>query len=135
MDLSRFASQRPPGLQQIGAASFRGACSLRRPRHSGGGGGNLMVASALRGSTDLFYAVPAGRGSARLRLRGKVPPWCQGNDSLAYVNGPLEGTKGSSSSTAEAGDDAVGWGGTDRAGQGGPEERWPAGATTRWEAR
>ncbi|KAI5012736.1 hypothetical protein ZWY2020_025002 [Hordeum vulgare] len=100
-----------------------------------------MVASAVRGSTGLFYAVPAGRGSARLRLRGKVPPWCQGNDSLAYVDGPLEGTKAAAPAPPRpattpwggAGRTA-GWGGTDGAGRGGPEERWPAGATTAWPA-
>uniref|UniRef100_A0A453DIT2 Cation/H+ exchanger transmembrane domain-containing protein n=2 Tax=Aegilops tauschii subsp. strangulata TaxID=200361 RepID=A0A453DIT2_AEGTS len=102
MDLSRFASPRPPGLQ-IGAASLRGACSLRRPRHRGGvhggRGGNLMVASALRGSSSgLFYAAP---NHGRLRLRRTGSARCQGNDSLAYVDGPLEGTKGSS----DGGDD------------------------------
>nr|BAJ87826.1 predicted protein [Hordeum vulgare subsp. vulgare] len=108
MDLSRFASPRPPGLQQIGAAAFRarGACSLRRPRHRG----NLTVASALRGATGLFYAA-AAPNHARLRLRRR----CQGNDSLAYVDGPLEGTKGSSSSAAEAVDDAAGSDGDERA--------------------
>ncbi|XP_048559954.1 K(+) efflux antiporter 2, chloroplastic-like [Triticum urartu] len=110
MDLSRFASPRPPGLQIGAAASLRGACSLRRPRHRGGvhggGGGNLMVASALRGSSSgLFYAAPNHGGSARLSLRGKTapPPRCQGNDSLAYVDGPLEGTKGSSDGGDEPG--------------------------------
>ncbi|KAM3299110.1 hypothetical protein ACQJBY_040539 [Aegilops geniculata] len=105
MDLSRFASPRPPGLQIGAAASLGGACSLRRPRHrggvhGGGGGGNLMVASALRGSSGgLFYA--AAPNHARLRLRRTGSARCQGNDSLAYVDGPLEGTKGSS----EGGDD------------------------------
>ncbi|VAH54756.1 unnamed protein product [Triticum turgidum subsp. durum] len=110
MDLSRFASPRPPGLQ-IGAASLRGACSLRRPRHRGGGGGNLMVASALRGC-GLFYAAP---NQARLRLRRTGPARCQGNDSLAYVDGPLEGTKGSSSSSSEGSDEAAGSDGEERA--------------------
>ncbi|KAM3391607.1 hypothetical protein ACQJBY_012978 [Aegilops geniculata] len=107
MDLSRFASPRPPGLQIGAAASLRGACSLRRPRHRGGlhggGGGNLMVASALRGSSGgLFYATAPNRGRLRLRRTGSAR--CQGNDSLAYVDGPLEGTKGSSSSS-EGGDE------------------------------
>ncbi|KAM0867654.1 hypothetical protein ACQ4PT_041845 [Festuca glaucescens] len=96
MDLSRFASgvaAPRPGLQ-IGGGPFRGTCSLRRPRHRFGGAGNLMVASALRG---LFYASAPKHG---LRLRGAR---CQGNDSLAYVDGPLEGTKGSSSSADEPG--------------------------------
>uniref|UniRef100_A0ACD5WM78 Uncharacterized protein n=1 Tax=Avena sativa TaxID=4498 RepID=A0ACD5WM78_AVESA len=109
MDLSRFASSGVaaprPGLQ-IGAGPFRAACSLRRPRHRaahGGGRGNLMVASALRGgggggSSCLFYSSPTHGGLAPLRLRG---PRCQGNDSLAYVDGPLEGTKGSSSEGAD----------------------------------
>ena len=100
MDLSRFASgvgpSRPaprPDLQ-IGAAgnAFRN-CSLRRARHrSGGGNGNFMVASALRGG-GLFYLPPKHGCPLVFRIRRR--PRCQGNDSLAYVDGPLEGTKGS----------------------------------------
>ncbi|VAH39230.1 unnamed protein product [Triticum turgidum subsp. durum] len=117
MDLSRFASPRPPGLQIGAAASLRGACSLRRPRHRGGvhggRGGNLMVASALRGSSSgLFYAAP---NHARLRLTRTGSAGCQGNDSLAYVDGPLEGTKGSSSSSSEGSDEAAGSDGEERA--------------------
>ncbi|XP_037480110.1 K(+) efflux antiporter 2, chloroplastic-like [Triticum dicoccoides] len=117
MDLSRFASPRPPGLQIGAAASLRGACSLRRPRHRGGvhggRGGNLMVASALRGSSSgLFYAAP---NHARLRLTRTGSARCQGNDSLAYVDGPLEGTKGSSSSSSEGSDEAAGSDGEERA--------------------
>ncbi|XP_047070915.1 K(+) efflux antiporter 2, chloroplastic-like [Lolium rigidum] len=94
MDLSRFASGAAPrpGLHIGGSGPFRGPCTLRRPRHRLGGAGNLMVASALRGSGcgSTFHA-PA------LRLRAAR---CQGNDSLAYVDGPLEGTKGSSADEA-----------------------------------
>ncbi|KAI4993981.1 hypothetical protein ZWY2020_008294 [Hordeum vulgare] len=125
-------------MQQIDASSFRGACSLRRPRHNGGGDENLMVASALRGSTDLFYAVPGG--VRLLRLGGKVPPQCRGNDSLA--DGPAEGTKGSSSAEARA---RRPWGGRENCGVGGTDGRGRtlgamAGkasglATARWEAR
>ncbi|KAG2575782.1 hypothetical protein PVAP13_7KG371300 [Panicum virgatum] len=102
MDLSRLASgvgPSRPGLQ-IGAAgnAFRN-CSLRRARHrSGGGNGNLMVASALRGG-GLFYLPPKHGCPLVFRIRRR--PRCQGNDSLAYVDGPLEGTKGS----AEVNDD------------------------------
>jgi hypothetical protein len=62
-----------------------------------------MVASALRGSSGLFYSPPT---PLALRLRGAR---CQGNDSLAYVDGPLEGTKGPSpsSSVDEAGGGAT----------------------------
>ncbi|XP_025823309.1 K(+) efflux antiporter 1, chloroplastic isoform X2 [Panicum hallii] len=108
MDLSTFASgvgpsraAPRPGLQ-IGAAgnAFRN-CSLRRARHrsggGGGGNGNLMVASALRGGGGgLFYLAPMHGSPLVFRIRGRpAPPRCQGNDSLAYVDGPLEGTKGS----------------------------------------
>lgn len=94
MDFSRFAAAAAaprPGLQIGGGGPFRGPCTLRRPRPRPrlGGAGNLMVASAIRG---LFHA-PA------LRLRAAR---CQGNDSLAYVDGPLEGTKGSSAAADEA---------------------------------
>ena len=90
MDLSRFASGvgpcRPaprPDLQ-IGAAgnAFRN-CSLRRARHRSGGGG-------------LFYLAPKHGSPFVFRISGRPAPLrCQGNDSLAYVDGPLEGTKGS----------------------------------------
>ncbi|KAG2569869.1 hypothetical protein PVAP13_7NG445300 [Panicum virgatum] len=90
MDLSRFASgvgpSRPaprPDLQ-IGAAgnAFRN-CSLRRARHRSGGGG-------------IFYLAPKHGSPFVFRIRGRPAPLrCQGNDSLAYVDGPLEGTKGS----------------------------------------
>ncbi|XP_062227175.1 K(+) efflux antiporter 2, chloroplastic [Phragmites australis] len=107
MDLSRFASgvvpsrAAPRAALQIGTAGngFR-TCSLRRARHRGGGGGNLMVASALRscGSSGagLFYLAPKHGAPLNLRIRGRPPMRCQGNDSLAYVDGPLEGTKASS---------------------------------------
>lgn len=98
MDFSRFAAGAAaprPGLQIGGGGPFRGPCTLRRPRPRLGGAGNLMVASAIRG---LFHA-PA------LRLR---PARCQGNDSLAYVDGPLEGTKGSSADEAGAASTAAG---------------------------
>ncbi|CAL5070856.1 unnamed protein product [Urochloa decumbens] len=101
MDLSRFASG--PCLQ-IGAAGngFR-TCSLRRARHRGGGGagnGNLMVASALRGfgtssrGGGLFYLAPKHGSPLGFRIRGR-PPRCQSDDSLAFVDGPLEGNKDS----------------------------------------
>ncbi|CAN6269806.1 unnamed protein product [Urochloa humidicola] len=98
MDLSRFTSG--PALR-IGAAGngFR-TCSLRRPRHhrGGAGNGNLMVASALRGcgasARGLFYLAPKHGSPLGFHIRGR-PPRCQGNDSLAYVDGPLEGNKGS----------------------------------------
>uniref|UniRef100_A0A0D9ZSL9 DNA mismatch repair protein MSH3 n=1 Tax=Oryza glumipatula TaxID=40148 RepID=A0A0D9ZSL9_9ORYZ len=94
MDLSRFTAPRP-GLQ-IGAAGngFR-ACSLRRLRHRGCGG-NPMGASALGGcgSRSLFYLAPNHGSPLALRTRGRALR-CQGNDSLAYVDGPLEGTNGS----------------------------------------
>ncbi|AQK47382.1 K(+) efflux antiporter 2 chloroplastic [Zea mays] len=116
MDLSRFASGVGPsrvapraGLQ-IGAAEngFR-ACSLRRARHRGGGNGNLTAAaSTLRGRGGLFYLAPTRRSHPSLRLfyllptrgshlslRARWRPRCQGNDSLAYVDGPLETAKGS----------------------------------------
>ncbi|PWZ41387.1 hypothetical protein Zm00014a_043254 [Zea mays] len=98
MDLSRLASVAGPsraapraGLQ-IGAAGngFR-VCSLR---HRGAGNGRLTSAAALlRGSSGLFYLAPARGGPPRLRARGR--PRCQGSDSLAYVDGPLEAAKGS----------------------------------------
>uniref|UniRef100_A0A0E0KWZ7 DNA mismatch repair protein MSH3 n=1 Tax=Oryza punctata TaxID=4537 RepID=A0A0E0KWZ7_ORYPU len=102
MDLSRFASgvgpsrtAARPGLQ-IGAAGngFR-TCSLRRLRHRGCGG-NPMGASALGGcgSRGLFYLAPNHGSPLALRTRGRALR-CQGNDSLAYVDGPLEGTNGS----------------------------------------
>uniref|UniRef100_A0A0E0PFY0 DNA mismatch repair protein MSH3 n=1 Tax=Oryza rufipogon TaxID=4529 RepID=A0A0E0PFY0_ORYRU len=94
MDLSRFTAPRP-GLQ-IGAAGngFR-ACSLRRLRHRVCGG-NPMGASALGGcgSRSLFYLAPNHGSPLALRTRGRALR-CQGNDSLAYVDGPLEGTNGS----------------------------------------
>ncbi|VAH39233.1 unnamed protein product [Triticum turgidum subsp. durum] len=72
-----------------------------------------MVASALRGSSSgLFYAAP---NHARLRLTRTGSAGCQGNDSLAYVDGPLEGTKGSSSSSSEGSDEAAGSDGEERA--------------------
>uniref|UniRef100_A0A0D3G1W0 DNA mismatch repair protein MSH3 n=1 Tax=Oryza barthii TaxID=65489 RepID=A0A0D3G1W0_9ORYZ len=94
MDLSRFTAPRPS--LQIGAAGngFR-ACSLRRLRHRGCGG-NPMGASALGGcgSRSLFYLAPNHGSPLALRTRGRALR-CQGNDSLAYVDGPLEGTNGS----------------------------------------
>nr|CAB3488718.1 unnamed protein product [Digitaria exilis] len=133
MDFSRFASgvgpsrvAPRPGLQ-IGAAAgnvFR-PCSLRRPRHRGGGGnGNLMVASALRGcaSSGLFHLAPKHHGSPLgFRVRGRPRPRCQGNDSLAYVDGPLEGTQGSGEVNDE--DDATNSGcdDDDKGGPGGRE--------------
>ncbi|KAF8659978.1 hypothetical protein HU200_058061 [Digitaria exilis] len=133
MDFSRFASgvgpsraAPRPGLQ-IGAAAgnvFR-PCSLRRPRHRGGGvcgggNGNLMVASALRGcaSSGLFHLAPKHHGSPLgFRTRERPRPRCQGNDSLAYVDGPLEGTQGSSEVNDE--DDATS-SGSDDDDKGGP---------------
>lgn len=93
MDLSRLASGVGPSLQ-IGAAGngFR-TCSLRRARHR-----NLMVAPALSSVGGSFHLV-SKRGWP-LRLSGR-PLRCQGNDSLANVDGPLEGTKVSN----EANDD------------------------------
>lgn len=98
MDLTRFASGVGPsraapraGLQ-IGAAAGNGfrACSMRRARHHGGGGGNgNLTAAALRGRGGLFYLAPT-RGRPPLSLRARGRPRCQGNDSLAYVDGPLE---------------------------------------------
>ena len=105
MDFSRLASVAAaphPGLQIGGGGPFRGPCSLRRPLYRSGGGGaagNLMVASALRGC-GLLYASPTHGGCLPpLRLRGAR---CQGNDSLAYVDGPLEGTKRPSSTDGMA---------------------------------
>nr|CAB3486219.1 unnamed protein product [Digitaria exilis] len=133
MDFSRFASgvgpsraAPRPGLQ-IGAAAgnvFR-PCSLRRPRHRGGGvcgggNGNLMVASALRGcaSSGLFHLAPKHHGSPLgFRTRERPRPRCQGNDSLAYVDGPLEGTQGSGEVNDE--DDATS-SGSDDDDKGGP---------------
>ncbi|KAL6651765.1 hypothetical protein ACP70R_010690 [Stipagrostis hirtigluma subsp. patula] len=106
MDLSRFASgvgpsrAAPPAGLQIGASGGGGfrACLLRRARHRGGGG-NLMVASALRGcasSGGPLYLAPRHRSPLGFRIRGIPPlPRCQGNDSLSFVDGPLEGTEGS----------------------------------------
>ncbi|RCV14844.1 hypothetical protein SETIT_3G011200v2 [Setaria italica] len=129
MDLSRFASgvgpsraAPRPGLQ-IGAAGngFR-TCSLRRPRHHGGGGGgngNLMFSHALRGCATsgggLFYLASKHGSPLGFRIRGR-PPRCQGNDSLGYVDGPLEGTKGSGEvnddeATSSDSDDEKGGGG------------------------
>uniref|UniRef100_A0A0E0DKD1 DNA mismatch repair protein MSH3 n=1 Tax=Oryza meridionalis TaxID=40149 RepID=A0A0E0DKD1_9ORYZ len=99
---SEFINLRPfrpairlPGIP-IGAAGngFR-ACSLRRLRHRGCGG-NPMGASALGGcgSRGLFYLAPNHGSPLALRTRGRALR-CQGNDSLAYVDGPLEGTNGS----------------------------------------
>uniref|UniRef100_A0A0D9WBC2 DNA mismatch repair protein MSH3 n=1 Tax=Leersia perrieri TaxID=77586 RepID=A0A0D9WBC2_9ORYZ len=109
MDLSRFASgvgssrTAPRAGLQIGGVAGNGfrTCSLRRPRHRGGG--NPMGASALRGcssSGGLFYLAPKHGGPLVLRTRGKALR-CQGNDSLAYVDGPLEGTNGSVVDTNE----------------------------------
>jgi len=113
MDLSRFASGVGPsraapraGLQ-IGAAGngFR-PCTQRRARHRGGGGGygsltSTAAAAALRGRGGLFYLAPT-RGSPPLSLRARGrPPRCQGNDSLAYVDGPLEAAKDSGEVTDE----------------------------------
>ncbi|KAJ1273528.1 hypothetical protein BS78_06G287900 [Paspalum vaginatum] len=108
MDLSRLASgvgpsraAPRPGPQIAAAGNGFRACSLRRPRHRGGGGAtaNLMVASALRGCRSTgrgggpFYLAPK-HGTPLGLLRARVLR-CQGDDSLAYVDGPLEGTKGS----------------------------------------
>ncbi|WVZ87742.1 hypothetical protein U9M48_034335 [Paspalum notatum var. saurae] len=112
MDLSSLASGVGPsraapraGLQIAAAGNGFRTCSLRRPRprHRSGGTANLMVASALRGcrSTGPFYLAPK-HGAPLGLLRARAPPLrCQGNDSLAYVDGPLEGTDGS----GEANDD------------------------------
>ncbi|GJN01289.1 hypothetical protein PR202_ga18544 [Eleusine coracana subsp. coracana] len=88
MDFSRLASGAGPSLQ-IGAAGngFR-TCSLRRARHR-----NLMVASALPSAGGPFHL--ASRRAWPLRVSGR-PLRCQGNDSVAYADGPLEGSKGSS---------------------------------------
>lgn len=63
-----------------------------------------MVASALRGcgsSGLLLYAAPLKHhGTCCSRPPGRGIK-CQGNDSLAYVDGPLEGTKGSSEGADE----------------------------------
>ncbi|KAL5215531.1 hypothetical protein ABZP36_006932 [Zizania latifolia] len=112
MDLSRFASGVGPsrtaprlGLQ-IGGATGNGfqfrACSLRRHRHRAGGG-NPKGASALRGSASggLLYLAPNHGSPLALSARGTALR-CQGNDSLAYVDGPLEGTNGSVQSNDEA---------------------------------
>lgn len=121
--MSRFASGVGPsraapraGLQ-IGAAGngFR-TCSLRRPRHRGSGGtANLMVASALRGcGGGPFYLAPNHRGPLGLRVRGRPRPLrCQGNDSLAYVDGPLEGTDDDEATSSGSDDErgATGLGG------------------------
>ncbi|CAD6259014.1 unnamed protein product [Miscanthus lutarioriparius] len=102
MDLSRFASGVGPsraapraGLQ-IGATGngFR-ACSLRRARHRGGNGSlTSSAAAALRGRGGLFYLAPTRGSPLSLRAIGR-PPRCQGSDSLAYVDGPLEAAKDS----------------------------------------
>jgi hypothetical protein len=86
MDLSRAMG---PSLH-IGAAGngFR-TCTLRRPRHR-----NLVVVPS---------AIFTAGGPCHLALKRGCPlriSWrplrCQGNDSLAFVDGPLEGTEGSS---------------------------------------
>ncbi|GJN25997.1 hypothetical protein PR202_gb13888 [Eleusine coracana subsp. coracana] len=101
MDFSRLASGAGPSLQ-IGAAGngFR-TCSLRRARHR-----NLMVASALPSAGGPFHL--ASRRAWPLRVSGR-PLRCQGNDSVAYADGPLEGSKGSS----EASDDEATSSGSD----------------------
>ncbi|KAK3141113.1 hypothetical protein QOZ80_4BG0329720 [Eleusine coracana subsp. coracana] len=92
MDFSRLASGVGPSLQ-IGAAGngFR-TCSLRRARHR-----NFMVASALPSAGGPFHL--ASRRAWPLRVSGR-PLRCQGNDSLAYADDPLEGSKGSSDDEA-----------------------------------
>ncbi|KAL5214875.1 hypothetical protein ABZP36_004027 [Zizania latifolia] len=109
MDLCRFAtgvgtSHTAPRLGlQIGATGNGSrTCSLRRPRHCRGGG-NPVGASALRGcaSGGLFYLAPKHGSPLALRARGTALR-CQGNDSLPYVDGPLEGTNGSVENNDEA---------------------------------
>jgi hypothetical protein len=88
MSLSRFASGVGPSLQ-IGSG-FR-TCTLRRARHR-----NLVAPSAL---------FSAGRPFHPLRSSGR-PLRCQGNDSLtAFLDGPLEGTKGPTEATTSSGSD------------------------------
>ncbi|KAG8044026.1 hypothetical protein GUJ93_ZPchr0458g22832 [Zizania palustris] len=112
MDLSRFASGVGPsrtaprlGLQ-IGATrngfQFR-ACSLRRHSHCAGGG-NPKGASALGGASGaVLYLAPNHGGPLALRANARGTALrCQGNDSLTYVDGPLEGTNGSVQSNDEA---------------------------------
>ncbi|TVU16664.1 hypothetical protein EJB05_40239 [Eragrostis curvula] len=115
MDLSRFASgvgpprAAPRPALQIGSAAGNGfrTGSLRRARHRSGGGGNLMVASALRGCASSgggpFHLASKHGCPLGLRLRGRppLPLRCQGNDSLAYIDGPPEGTKGSSEGNSD----------------------------------